>query len=427
MSDYAYAIVSGSGGLSAPTNLTATPSGSGISLTWTGVDGASSYKVYRSTSPNGSYTRIKTNIIISDTFCTDSDLLSAGTYYYKVSAVSAASIESPQSSPASATVSGSLSAPTGLSVRRLGDGGARLSWTSVSNASSYKIYHSTSASGTYDPLDTISGLSYDNSGLTPGTSYYYKVSAISSSGSEGPQSDYVSITAGTGSGTQAAPSGLSAAASGSSVSLSWNSANGAARYFVYRSTSPNGSYTRIKTNITISGTFCTDSGLSAGTYYYKVSAVSAASIESPQSGYVSVSVGGSGSAPITNISYSNGSGGTCTWTLQSDGRRKSPAIGHGAATKARVSFTSTVSNASIIIQLDVSSEPLFDYAFISTLDNRDATYNSGYYSGSRISGTDSVTVTIPVPTPGSHFIEVGYRKDGAGSDGSDCAWFKVVQ
>jgi uncharacterized repeat protein (TIGR02543 family) len=64
------------------------------------------------------------------------------------------------------------------------------------------------------------------------------------------------------------------------------------------------------------------------------------------------------------IIYSSVSGGT--WALLGDSRRQSPAIGHGEVTKARVSFTSTVADASITIQLDVSSESGCDYAFIST-------------------------------------------------------------
>jgi hypothetical protein len=128
---------------------------------------------------------------------------------------------------------------------------------------------------------------------------------------------------------------------------------------------------------------------------------------------------------ITGITYSSVSGGT--WTLQSDGRRKSPAIGDNSTTKTRVSFTSSGTNANIRIALDVSSESGYDFAFISTLDNASATHSSGYYTGSLISGTTSVTINIPVPTAGSHFIEIGYRKDGSQSHNSDCAWFKVIE
>jgi hypothetical protein len=123
---------------------------------------------------------------------------------------------------------------------------------------------------------------------------------------------------------------------------------------------------------------------------------------------------------VTGITYDD------AWDLQSDGRRKSPAISHNSVTKTRVSFTAGA-NAFIVIQLDVSSESGYDYAFISTLDNGSATYSSGYYTGSRISGEQSVMVTIPVPTAGSHFVDICYRKDNAQSNGSDCAWVIVSE
>jgi hypothetical protein len=140
---------------------------------------------------------------------------------------------------------------------------------------------------------------------------------------------------------------------------------------------------------------------------------------------VSGAAGGWELPPISNITYSSVSGGD--WTLEGDGRRRSPAIGHNTATKARVSFISNTTDASITIQLDVSSESGYDFAFISTLDNDSAAYDNGYYTGSRISGEQSVTVTIPVPIAGSHFVDIGYRKDGGEISGSDCAWFKVIQ
>jgi uncharacterized repeat protein (TIGR02543 family) len=149
---------------------------------------------------------------------------------------------------------------------------------------------------------------------------------------------------------------------------------------------------------------------------------------SPPVQTVSVNNGGSISSSsvsgITDVSYSSGSGGT--WTLLDDGSRISPPISDNGVTKSRISFTSNVANTSITIQLDVSSEEGFDFAFISELDNASASYYGGYYNGSLISGTQSVSVTIPVPTVGSHFIDIGYRKDGSQSSGSDCAWYKVT-
>ncbi|MDR1411396.1 MAG: hypothetical protein LBI91_04245 [Spirochaetaceae bacterium] len=90
----------------------------------------------------------------------------------------------------------------------------------------------------------------------------------------------------------------------------------------------------------------------------------------------------------------------------------------------RVGFTSLASNTLICIKLDVSSEANCDFAFIGTLDNDGVSYDNGYYT--RISGTDSVTVEIPVPEAGNHFIEIGYGKDVASDGGSDRAWFEII-
>ncbi|GHV74453.1 hypothetical protein AGMMS49940_17550 [Spirochaetia bacterium] len=162
-------------------------------------------------------------------------------------------------------------------------------------------------------------------------------------------------------------------------------------------------------------------GLNAGTTTSLTFTLSASTTVEAVFAVVSVGVNG--------ISYSDVLGGT--WTLEGDGRYKSPATGSNAITKARVSFTSTA-DAAIVIQLDVSSEYIYDGAFISTLDNASATYNSGYYPGSKISGyspshTTTATIVIPVPTAGSHFVEIGFERDSSGSGGSNCAWFKVIE
>jgi uncharacterized repeat protein (TIGR02543 family) len=127
-----------------------------------------------------------------------------------------------------------------------------------------------------------------------------------------------------------------------------------------------------------------------------------------------VNISSSSPSTVTGITYDE------AWALQDDGRRKSPATGHNSQNTARVSFTAQV-GASIVIQLDVSSEENCDYVFITTLDSGSDVYLS-------ISGAQtSVTAIIPVPTGGSHFVDIGYWKDGSGSGGSDCAWFKVIE
>ncbi|WP_432886289.1 cellulose binding domain-containing protein [Kribbella sp. CA-245084] len=92
-------------------------------------------------------------------------------------------------------------APTGLSGTASGTS-VNLSWSAASGATSYNIYRNGSKVG------SPSGTSYTDSGLSANTAYSYQVSASNSAG-EGPKSNTVSVTTGTGGGNtgtkQAAP------------------------------------------------------------------------------------------------------------------------------------------------------------------------------------------------------------------------------
>ena len=81
------------------------------------------------------------------------------------------------------TTTTTLSAPTGLSATAAA-GQVTLAWTAVSGASSYTVYWDTSTgiSSTSTTISTISTNSYSHTGLSYGTTYYYKVAAINSAG-----------------------------------------------------------------------------------------------------------------------------------------------------------------------------------------------------------------------------------------------------
>lgn len=57
----------------------------------------------------------------------------------------------------------------------------RISWSGVNNATSYYIYRATSATGTYGQIANTASTYYDDSSITSGTTYYYKVKAYNSS------------------------------------------------------------------------------------------------------------------------------------------------------------------------------------------------------------------------------------------------------
>ncbi|MBP2633089.1 MAG: hypothetical protein H6Q70_3717 [Firmicutes bacterium] len=84
----------------APTNLTATAGDSEVTLSWTAVDGATSYIVKRSTTSGGTYTTIASDV--TGTSYVDTSVTNGTTYYYVVTAVNAEG-ESNNSNEASAT------------------------------------------------------------------------------------------------------------------------------------------------------------------------------------------------------------------------------------------------------------------------------------------------------------------------------------
>jgi fibronectin type 3 domain-containing protein len=166
--------------------------------------------------------------------------------------------------------SSSLSAPTDLTATAVSSSEIDLSWDEVNNATSYYVYRSTSSTGTYSKIGTATDNSYDSTGLSASTKYYYKVKAVNSSYT----SEYSSYAYATtkSSASVSAPTGLTAkAVSRSEIDLSWDEVDNAASYQVYRATSASGTYTRIGTAI---DTSYDNTGLPENTrYYYKVKAV----------------------------------------------------------------------------------------------------------------------------------------------------------
>ena len=91
----------------APSNLAAIPSNAQIGLTWTASNGATGYKVKRSTTSGAGYVQIG---IPTGTSYTDSTLVNGTTYYYVVTATNSTG-ESPNSSLVGATPTAALSRP----------------------------------------------------------------------------------------------------------------------------------------------------------------------------------------------------------------------------------------------------------------------------------------------------------------------------
>jgi len=82
-----------------------------------------------------------------------------------------------------------------------------LSWNSVTNAYQYKLYRSTSPTGSYTPIYSGSNTSYSDGSLNSNTTYYYRIQACQDYNqySCSSQSDYISASTGTNNNSPNSP------------------------------------------------------------------------------------------------------------------------------------------------------------------------------------------------------------------------------
>ena len=261
-------------------------------LTWNAVEGATSYRIYRSTSKGSGYSLLGTTTATS---YTNTGAKAGMTYYYRVKAVNDAGL-----SPYSNIVSGKVvvtpkpSAPVVKIGHSATSGKPMLTWNAVSGATSYKVYRATSQNGTYSLLGTVTATSYTNTGAKAGVTYYYKVKAVNSAG----ESAYSNTVSGRATVTTLT---MGHSATSGKPMLTWKAVSGAASYKVYRATTKNGAYSVINTTKALT---YTNTGAALGTtYYYKVEALNAAGKSMGFSAIVEGKV-----APVLAVGYSSVSG-----------------------------------------------------------------------------------------------------------------------
>lgn len=279
-----------------------------ITVTWNAVEGAVSYRVLRATTEFlEDAVEVGTSVGAS---WTDGSAASGVIYTYWVVAVGAGT-----SSGVSASDEGHLrlAAPENVTTSNGGfTDRVEIAWNSVVSASHYRVYRSTSASGSKTPISGWqTALNYSDTTAEPGVTYYYFVAAalddmgLNASG----------YSAGAvGSLKIGVPTGVYATdgTSSTGVTVSWNATPGAEGYTVYRGTTSNPDTAQVVSSVP-SVSF-DDTSASPGTlYYYWVVATNAVS-ESAKSAY---ETGFRSLAAPTGVSATTVSGAaavTVTWT-----------------------------------------------------------------------------------------------------------------
>jgi len=162
-------------------------------------------------------------------------------------------------------------APTGLTASA-GDGQVSLDWAnnSESDLAGYNVYRSTTSGAGYGKINgaLVSASAFTDTGVTNGTTYYYVVTAVDTSGNQSGDSNEASATP----QAAAAPTGLTAEVRRQGqtyrVDLRWT--GGAASVDILRQ-SPSSTMTSIAT-VTNSGSYTDNLGRrpASGTYSYRV-------------------------------------------------------------------------------------------------------------------------------------------------------------
>lgn len=341
--------------------LTVTGGTDSVKLVWKQIDGATGYEIFRSTSHEGSYSKIQTVSGGSILSFADTGLSAETTYYYKIRTVATANGKTVYSSdstilpvktetknqesevtpPANPkpetytikTSTGKGGKANGGGTKKVGEQvtltaipdkgyyfagwkennkkvsssqtytfsvkknqeltasfakfsapvlsktsvditSVKVSWKKVPGATAYEVYRANSKSGKFTKKAVISKSStvnYTDKKLTTGKTYYYKVRAVASGTVKTTYSNYSSMKS--AKPLPAKIGGVKASAGSKSVKMSWKKAAGVTGYEVYRSTSKNGKYKKVKSISKAATTKYTDKKLKAKkVYYYKVRA-----------------------------------------------------------------------------------------------------------------------------------------------------------
>jgi chitodextrinase len=308
-----------------PAGLTATAvSASQISLSWTASTdnvAVSGYRVERCQGAGCSnFVQVATSAAVA---YNDTGLAAGTSYSYRVRAADTTGNLSPYSSVATATTSAASdtqppTAPAALTATAAGSTGMNLGWTAATDNVGVTGYLVERCQGvgcsTFAQAGTATALAFNDTGLTAGTSYSYRVRATDAAGNLGSYSN-VATASTQSSDTQppTAPSNLSALATSSSqVNLNWTAATDNVGVSGYRVERCQGTSCTDFTQIaTPAGIAYSDMGLTANTSYsYRVRAVDGAGNLSGYSNTASVTTPIVVSSLVAAYGFNEGSGTT---------------------------------------------------------------------------------------------------------------------
>jgi fibronectin type 3 domain-containing protein len=231
-----------------------------VLVTWQASAGATSYDVYRATSPEGAKTKVAT---ATDTTYTDTRVTCDAVYFYWIQALNLCST-SPFSNSDSGyphclvppdgtdtpdtTTPDAPSTPTGVSASDgLYTDRVLISWQAAAAATSYDIYRSDRFAGEKIKITSTRGTSFSDRNIPVSTTFFYWVKAKNAAGN----SEFSNFDTGYRL-CPPAPTSISASKDTyiDRIRVTWSASRGAVEYDIYRSifaAAPESMRTRIAT------------------------------------------------------------------------------------------------------------------------------------------------------------------------------------
>jgi fibronectin type 3 domain-containing protein len=228
-----------------------------VDLTWSNVAAATGYTVLRSTDGITFSTRA-TGLTVSNY----TDTATNGTlYYYRIQNTYATET---RLSPISAgvTPASAPNAPVGLALVGNSTGtSVDLAWAYVPGATSYNLSQAPAAGGPWTVVQTAFSAQSSATGLSSGTTYHFRVSALNGSAESSPSNSIAVIP-----GTPPTKPTAQVNAAGN-IAVAWSAAPGATTYDVLRS--PNGLHFDVLASSTASLSYTDSSAVSGQSYTYR--------------------------------------------------------------------------------------------------------------------------------------------------------------
>ncbi len=144
-----------------------------VTLRWNKVPGAKKYEIFCMDSMGKEW---KSLGIKGGTSFTHKKLVTGATYYYQIRPVRDSFYGNYSNGVSSTTILGDISK---LKVKATGVDKMKLTWRKVKGATQYVILRAESIDGAYEVVGHSNKASYTDVGLNSGTTYFYKVYAIS--------------------------------------------------------------------------------------------------------------------------------------------------------------------------------------------------------------------------------------------------------